>query len=133
MWSSPFNHELKTWFNILIDKLEVEFRNIEIMESDRWVDRLSAEDLAFLKRFLLASGTLKDLAAEYGISYPTVRLRLDRLIEKVKLLDEAAPTGRFETQLISLFAEGVIDEKSFRTLVEAHRADLEREARAGRG
>jgi len=133
VWSSPFNHELKTWFNILIDKLEVEFRNIEIMESDRWVDRLSAEDLAFLKRFLLASGTLKDLAAEYGISYPTVRLRLDRLIEKVKLLDEAAPTGRFETQLISLFAEGVIDEKSFRTLVEAHRADLEREARAGRG
>jgi hypothetical protein len=65
------------------------------------------------------------LAAEYGISYPTVRLRLDRLIDKVKLLDEAAPTGRFETQLISLFAEGAIDEKNFRTLVEAHRADLE--------
>jgi hypothetical protein len=103
------------------------------MESDRWVDRLSAEDLAFLKRFLLASGTLKDVAAEYGISYPTVRLRLDRLIEKVKLLDEAAPNGRFETQLISLFAEGVIDEKSFRTLVEAHRADLEQSKEVDRG
>jgi hypothetical protein len=103
------------------------------MESDRWVDRLSGEDLAFLKRFLLASGTLKDLAAEYGISYPTVRLRLDRLIEKVKLLDEAGPTGRFETQLVSLFAEGAIDEKSFRTLVEAHRADLEEKTGADRG
>jgi hypothetical protein len=101
-----------------------------MMESDRWVDRLSVEDLAFLKRFLLASGTLKDLAAEYGISYPTVRLRLDRLIEKVKLLDEAAPTGRFETQLISLFAEGAIDEKNFRTLVDAHRADLEQKSRS---
>jgi len=99
------------------------------MESVRWVDRLSVEDLAFLKRFLLASGTLKDLAAEYGISYPTVRLRLDRLIEKVRLLDEAAPNGKFETQLISLFAEGAIDEKNFRTLVEAHRADLEQKSR----
>jgi hypothetical protein len=103
------------------------------MDSDRWVDRLSVEDLAFLKRFLLASGTLKDLAAEYGISYPTVRLRLDRLIDKVKLLDEAAPTGRFETQLISLFAEGAIDEKNFRTLVEAHRSDLEQTSRSERG
>src|SRR2546430_7511402 len=36
---------------------------------------LSEEDLGFLKRFLLAGGTLKDLAAQYGISYPTVRLR----------------------------------------------------------
>jgi hypothetical protein len=103
------------------------------MESDRWVDRLSVEDLAFLKRFLLASGTLKDLAAEYGISYPTVRLRLDRLIEKVRLLDEAAPSGRFETELVSLFAEGAIDEKSFRTLVEAHRADMGEKTGADRG
>lgn len=99
------------------------------MASDRWVDRLSGEDLAFLKRFLLASGTLKDVATEYGISYPTVRLRLDRMIEKVRLLDEAAPTGEFETQLISMFAEGAIDERTFRTLVEAHRADLERRER----
>ena len=46
----------------------------------RWIDELSDEDLAFLRRFLLASGTLKQLAEDYGISYPTVRLRLDRLI-----------------------------------------------------
>jgi len=50
-----------------------------------WIEHLSDEDLGFLKRFLLAGGTLKDLAAQYGISYPTVRLRLDRLIDKVKL------------------------------------------------
>ena len=28
----------------------------------RWLEHLSEEDLAFLKRFLLASGTLKELA-----------------------------------------------------------------------
>jgi hypothetical protein len=32
--------------------------------------------------------------------------------------------------VVSLFAEGAIDEKTFRTLVEAHRADLD-ESRSG--
>src|SRR2546422_11321219 len=57
-----------------------------------WIGHLSEEDLVFLKRFLLAGGTLEDPAAQYGISYPTVRLRLDRLNEKVKLGD-ATPEG----------------------------------------
>jgi hypothetical protein len=93
------------------------------MMSRRWVDLLSDEDLAFLKRFLLASGTLKDLAAEYGISYPTVRLRLDRLIEKVKLLDEANPSGRFEAELIATLAQGGIDDQTFRKLRAAYEAE----------
>ena len=96
------------------------------MTTDRWVDKLSEDDLAFLKRFLLASGTLKELAAEYGISYPTVRLRLDRLIEKVKLLDEASPAGVFEAELMAAFAQGAIDERTFRALLKAHRSDIER-------
>lgn len=90
------------------------------------MDKLSDEDLAFLKRFLLASGTLKDLAAEYGISYPTVRLRLDRLIEKVKLLDEASAAGVFEAELMSAFARGSVDERTFRALLHAYRSDMER-------
>ena len=93
------------------------------MSQSRWVDLLAEEDLAFLKRFLLNSGTLKDLAAEYGISYPTVRLRLDRLIDKVRLLDEAAPASRLEAELLSAFATGAIDEKTFHTLLDAYRAD----------
>ncbi len=48
------------------------------MFTKRWVDRLSSDDLGFLKRFLFASGSLKKLAEHYGISYPTVRIRLDR-------------------------------------------------------
>ena len=34
---------------------------------------------------ILASGSLKEMAAQYGVSYPTVRLRLDRLIQKIRL------------------------------------------------
>ena len=56
-------------------------------QEQRWVDYLEEEDLAFVKRFILFSGSLKDLAGAYNVSYPTLRLRLDRLIEKVKVLD----------------------------------------------
>ena len=92
----------------------------------RWVEQLSDEDLAFLKRFLLTSGTLKDLAQQYGISYPTVRLRLDRLIEKVKLLDEQEPRGPFELKLRSLYADGRLDDGTFRDVLRAYREEEER-------
>jgi hypothetical protein len=91
----------------------------------RWVDQLSNEDLAFLKRFLLTSGTLKDLAQEYGISYPTVRLRLDRLIEKVKLLDEQETRGPFELKLRSLYADGRLDDGTFMDVLRAYRKEVE--------
>jgi hypothetical protein len=39
--------------------------------------RLSAEQLAFLEVFVKNRGIIKDVEAELGISYPTVRARLD--------------------------------------------------------
>ena len=42
---------------------------------------LSAEQQRFATEFLLASGSLKEMARKFGISYPTVRARLDRIIE----------------------------------------------------
>ncbi|HPD16484.1 MAG TPA: DUF2089 family protein [Planctomycetota bacterium] len=94
-------------------------------DADRtWTDALNEEDLAFLKRFLLASGSLKDLAASYGISYPTVRLRLDRLIEKVKILDSQELTSEFERLLRVLYAEGKLDMATLKTLLVAHQQAL---------
>lgn len=55
-----------------------------------WMAELEEEDVAFIRRFLLASGSLKEVAGAYGVSCPTVRLRLDRLIQKIKLSDERA-------------------------------------------
>lgn len=55
-----------------------------------WMAELEEEDLTFIKRFLLASGSLKEVAGAYGVTYPTVRLRLDRLIQKVRLADDRA-------------------------------------------
>jgi len=93
--------------------------------SSRWTDLLADEDLAFIKRFVLASGSLKALAGAYGISYPTVRLRLDRLIEKVKIIDSQEIVGRFERQARMLYAEGKIDGEALGALLAAHRDEME--------
>ena len=55
-----------------------------------WMADLDEEDVVSIRRFLLASGSLKEVAGEYGVSYPTVRLRLDRLIQKIRLSDDRA-------------------------------------------
>ena len=54
-----------------------------------WLASLDDEDVSFIKRFVLASGSLKEIAGIYGVTYPTVRLRLDRLIQKIKLGEQA--------------------------------------------
>ncbi len=58
-----------------------------------WMANLEDEDAAFIKKFVLASGSLKEMAGLYGVSYPTMRLRLDRLIQKIRLAEteEADP------------------------------------------
>ena len=55
-----------------------------------WMAGLEEEDVAFIKRFILASGSLKEGAGQYGVTYPTVRLRLDRLIQKIRLTEDVA-------------------------------------------
>jgi len=92
----------------------------------RWVDDLKEEDLSFIKRFLLASGSLKELAGAYGISYPTVRLRLDRLIEKVKLLDRQDIASPFERTLRMQLVEGKIDQQTLKFLLDAHQVEVKR-------
>ncbi len=55
-----------------------------------WISNLDDEDLAFIKKFIMASGSLKEIAQQYGVTYPTVRLRLDRLIQKIQIGEDTA-------------------------------------------
>ncbi len=45
--------------------------------------RLSTEEQDFILRFVKSSGSLKDMAKQLGLSYPTVRNLLDDIIEKI--------------------------------------------------
>lgn len=52
-----------------------------------WILSLEVEEIEFIKKIVLNSGSLKELAKLYNVSYPTVRARLDKLIQKIELND----------------------------------------------
>lgn len=71
-----------------------------------WMSNLDDEDIVFIKRFILASGSLKEIAKQYDVTYPTVRLRLDRLIQKIQMSDHTT-----DEPFIALIKRMAVDEK----------------------
>lgn len=87
-----------------------------------WIDAMDEEDLHFLRRFVLSSGSLKALCGEYEVSYPTLRSRLDRLIAKVAAAEDPKAADSFQRKLRILVADGKISTALARELWTAHRA-----------
>jgi hypothetical protein len=83
-----------------------------------WAKGLADEDWQFIKRLLLASGSLKDVAEQYGISYPTIRIKLNRLIEKVQILDSKKPKTKFHKTVQLLVVDGKLDISTAKTLLK---------------
>ncbi len=95
-----------------------------------WVAALDAEELGFIRKFVLASGSLKEMAKLYGVSYPTVRLRLDRLIQKIQLLEDAAQDPH-----VALIKQLALNEKldldTARLLIQSYRSQQKEESSHG--
>jgi hypothetical protein len=96
-----------------------------------WLARLEDEDHQFIKRFVLASGSLKDLAAHYEVSYPTIRLRLDRLIERIRVLDASSGADAFDAKVRLLVAEGEIAPRLGKDLLRIHNTVVNGKTRSG--
>lgn len=71
-----------------------------------WMVNLEDEDIVFIKKFLQASGSLKEVAKQYGVTYPTVRLRLDRLIQKIQISEDTS-----NEPYVALIKRMVVNEK----------------------
>ena len=56
------------------------------------LSRLGSEDQQFALAFILRSGSLKEMAKLYGVSYPTVRNRLDDVIARLSAIIESPET-----------------------------------------
>jgi hypothetical protein len=118
------NIDIRTDLNIIKDRFnKIEVLNSSVMEKEipQWLSALDEEDFQFLKRLVLTSGSLKALSEEYGVSYPTLRARLDRLIAKVKAADNPKITDSYQRELEILLAEGRIDAATARRLLRAHK------------
>jgi len=57
---------------------------------------LSEEDREFLLTFLRSRGNIKEVQERMGISYPTVKNRLDKLLAALGLFDEIKNMSRSE-------------------------------------
>ena len=51
------------------------------------VSCLDSEEQKFVVSFVRSSGSLKEMAQKYGVSYPTMRNKLDALIAKIDQLE----------------------------------------------
>ncbi len=67
---------------------------------------LSPEELDFVLRLVMASGSLKELAHAYRVSYPTIRARVDRLIARLQQLINGLPTDPMNELLADLVERG---------------------------
>lgn len=69
-------------------------------------NHLSADDQAFLERYLLAGFSIKALAAETGLGYVAIRNRLDRLIATYQALHDG---DRRKRGILDRLEKGEID------------------------
>lgn len=86
-----------------------------------WVLRLDDSDLQLIRRFVLASGSLKQLAADYDVSYPTIRSRVDALIERMQLLDANANDDALEARIRLMVATGEMETALGKEILKLHR------------
>jgi len=97
-----------------------------------WLTDLDEEDLQFIRRLVLGSGSLKALAEAYGVSYPTVRARLDRLIAKVKAAEDVSPSDPFRRRVAILVADGRLAPSAARELIQAHAQTVRESEKEGK-
>ena len=88
--------------------------------------QLDEDDLDFILHFVLASGSLKEMAQLYGVSYPTIRASLDRVI--AELQHRVGQGGRDEmTELLAgLVERGEIKPAAAKNIRALYRSLLER-------
>ncbi len=91
-----------------------------------WMRNLEEEDIVFLKKFVLASGSLKEIASQYGVTYPTVRLRLDRLIQKIKM-EENQQEDPYILLIKRMAVNGKMDFETAKILIQEYRKKQQEE------
>ena len=85
-----------------------------------WFTNLGDEDISFIKKFILSSGSLKAVAQQYGVTYPTVRVRLDKLIKKIEAADSIMMNDPFVTYIKQLALNEKIDLETAKSLINEY-------------
>ena len=70
--------------------------------------QLSAEDQVFVAAFIRSHGSIKEMERLFGISYPTVKNRLNRIAERLPMMD-VSPAATSRDEILAQLERGEID------------------------
>ncbi len=70
--------------------------------------RLTAEDQVFVAAFLRSHGSIKEMEQMFGVSYPTIKARLNRISSSLDFIDEspAPPRSEVRAEVLDRLARG---------------------------
>lgn len=94
---------------------------IHPIPTDHPLASLPREDLDLIVQLVLHSGSIKDLASSYGVSYPTIRTRLDRVIDRLRGAIEGRKPDPISEFLASLVERGELAPSHARTIKDLAR------------
>ncbi|MCR5787182.1 MAG: DUF2089 domain-containing protein [Acholeplasmatales bacterium] len=89
-------------------------------ELPSWLLALDSTDISFIKNIIVHNGSLKEVAQAYDVSYPTIRLRFDRLIDKINENDKSNDDA-FTLKVKSLAIDEKIDFDTAKELISEYR------------
>jgi hypothetical protein len=67
---------------------------------------LLADDQVFVAAFVRSHGSIKDMEQMFGVSYPTIKARLARIVASLEFIDESPAPAR--TDVLDALARGEI-------------------------
>jgi hypothetical protein len=72
--------------------------------------RLRYEDQVFVSEFVRSHGSIKDMEKAFGVSYPTVKNRLNRIASQLSLVEMAveAPAPAADEDVLAMLERGEI-------------------------
>jgi hypothetical protein len=84
--------------------------------------RLTSDDQVFVAAFLRSHGSIKEMEQMFGVSYPTIKARLNRISSSLDFIDESPAPARSDvrTEVLDRLASGEITaEEAIAALEEA--------------
>ena len=80
---------------------------------------LPGEDLDLIAALVLEGSSLKGLAARYGVSYPTIRGRFDRVIERLERVVAGEQVDPLRDLIANLVERGELNGSAARRILDA--------------
>jgi hypothetical protein len=104
---------------LVIERVSIPDRGVAIEGSFTLPElaRLSLDDQVFVTAFLRSHGSIKEMEQIFGVSYPTIKARLNRISEQLQFIDTNPSPSRAD--VLERLKNGEITAEEAITALEA--------------